>query len=180
MTDLTHYELMNLLHYDAVTGAFTWKVSRGGKARTGAIAGSLDTRGYRSIEINHKAYKAHRLAWFYQTGNWPVSELDHINRNRDDNRWDNLRLATRSQNMMNAQHHQPSSCGTGITRRNRGYQARISIDGKRLTLGTFKTNTEAVAAYAAAADKLHGNFARTSEGHISTRINRAAAQIGRN
>jgi hypothetical protein len=88
-------ELRALLSYGQADGVFTWLVKPGKRAR--AIAGNL-YRGYRRIKIGPRFYAAHRLAWLWMTGEWPAAEIDHINMDRDDNRWCNLREASHSQN----------------------------------------------------------------------------------
>lgn len=92
---LTSEVLREKLLYDPITGTFT-HLRNHAKVKAGQQAGSLDDRGYRQIVISGKFYYAHRLAWFYMTGEWPVSEVDHKNLEKDDNVWTNLRAATRS------------------------------------------------------------------------------------
>lgn len=98
---LTLAQLQARLHYDPTTGLFTWRVKQGKRGK-GQLAGALNrTNGYVYIGLMHGEYLAHRLAWFYMTGRWPVADVDHINRHRDDNRWANLRGASRSENNKN-------------------------------------------------------------------------------
>jgi len=94
--------LKELLTYDPATGAFQWLF--GEKVHTavqGKEAGSVKPDGYRTIVIKGKGYLAHRLAWLYMTGSWPVLDVDHKDRTRDNNVWTNLREATKSQNQQN-------------------------------------------------------------------------------
>ena len=101
---LTAEWLRAVLDYDPKTGLFHWRIDRGGrKARIGALAGSFDATGYIQIMIDGKNYKAHRLAWLYVTGNWPIGDIDHLNGERANNRWSNLREATKSINQQNPQ-----------------------------------------------------------------------------
>src|SRR6266446_8705973 len=101
------------IKYDPVTGHFTWIKKRKGRNHAiGSKAGYTDAYGYLTIGINYKIYKAHRLAWLYMTGKWPKNFIDHINRDPSDNRWENLREATRSQNQINSK--VPSSSKLGI------------------------------------------------------------------
>src|SRR6202035_4009666 len=98
---LTAERLREFIHYDPLTGVFTWLVlpvcrgprfvGRGpNQVRVGGIAGCVSkSNGYRRIKIGGHPYCAHRLAWLYMTGTWPKDEIDHINRVRSDNRFCN-------------------------------------------------------------------------------------------
>ena len=97
---LTFDEVDQLLRYEPDTGVLYWKVNRRGGVKADTIAGTTN-QGYIIICVNTIKYQAHRLAWLLQTGEWPMNCIDHINRIRDDNRWCNLREATRSQNSHN-------------------------------------------------------------------------------
>src|SRR5579862_7745832 len=97
---ITPERLKEVLDYDPATGEFRWKTRLGGKAVAGRVAGYLD-RGYISIRIDRRIYMAHRLAWLWVYGVWPEGWLDHINRKKNDNRIDNLRLAEPWQNQAN-------------------------------------------------------------------------------
>src|SRR5262245_11249534 len=101
--DLTADLVRSLLHYDLETGIFTWKVDRARHVCAGDIAGTRTPHGYLVIGIRGTNYFAHRLAFLWVKGEWPKAELDHINLLKIDNRWVNLREATRSQNMFNTQ-----------------------------------------------------------------------------
>ena len=151
-------ELRNTLTYNPDTGNFHWLVSRGSK-RAGSIAGYLETDGRPKIHIFGKRYIASRLAWFYMTGDWPKHEIDHKNRDVSDNRWCNLRAATRSENCMNMGVVSRSKTGIkGVWFVAGRYRAEVMRDGKRHYLGRFKTKKEAQQVYLSAAKKLHGEF----------------------
>jgi hypothetical protein len=102
--DLTAAYVREILDYNPETGVFTWqKLPKFRSDRTGKVAGCPDDRGYIRIRINNHYYRAHRLAWLIMTGESPGAlDVDHRNRNKSDNRWQNLRLATRAQNNANA------------------------------------------------------------------------------
>jgi hypothetical protein len=98
----TQSRLLELLDYDKDSGNFTWIKSPRRGVAPGSIAGTPTTKGYRHIMIDRRRYFAHRLAWLYVYGEDPGDlQLDHINRVRSDNRIDNLRLATQSENGLN-------------------------------------------------------------------------------
>lgn len=155
---LTASRLREVLHYDPLTGIFKWRVSlRNGKS-PGDIAGALDGYGYFKIGLNERLYLSHRLAWLYMTGEWPPTGIDHINGEKGDNKWNNLRLASDAENAQNQRRAQSNS-KSGILgvhpRPNGRYEARIRIAGKSRYLGTFSTTEEAYAVYVQAKRELH-------------------------
>lgn len=150
---ITQGQLINLLDYDQSTGVFRWK-SNGRMHVAGAIAGATSHKGgYRLISLGARgrAYLAHRLAWMYVYGEFPDSELDHIDRNPDNNAIANLRACTRQENAYNT----VRNCGetsnyTGVSwDKARGmWVARIRMpSGKRNHIGRFSDEKEAADAY---------------------------------
>jgi hypothetical protein len=161
MSVLTHDRLLSILSYSKESGNFVWLI-RHGRAHPGKIAGTLRTDGYVVIIIDKKQYKAHRLAWFYVNGVWPSGRLDHEDNCQSNNRWENIRPATHSQNMANRKLNANSTSGfKGVHCRGDGkYRAYVSRDGRRHWLGTFDTAGAAAAAASSKALELHGAFAR--------------------
>jgi hypothetical protein len=163
---LTHDELLAWLHYDPTTGIFTWLVRRSHNALPGMVAGGSDGRERHPvilIGLKGRKYAAHRLAWFYMTGKWPDEEVDHWNTNSIDNRWDNLREATRVENNWNVRIKRSNTTGfigASFDKRAGKFMATIRRGGKKRFLGYFATAEEAHAAYAAEA-AYRGEFART-------------------
>lgn len=151
-------ELMRRFNYDPATGQFV-RLIGSRKVKPGTVAGSLN-RGYVKISIDSRPYFAHRLAWVYMTGEQPSMGIDHINGNRSDNRWSNLRVSSQTDNMCNASSRKHNRTGLkGVTKHNDSkYVARICYADRRQYLGCFKTAEEAKAAYDAAAKILHGEF----------------------
>jgi hypothetical protein len=152
----------DLLDYDPHTGVFTWKLSAGVK-KAGSIAGSSKGGcGYIRISLAKVSYRAHRLAWFYVYGEWPSLHVDHINRNRQDNRISNLRLVTQQQNLQNMSKRLKKACTykgvTPLTNNKDKFVAQIRYDGKQRKLGIFATPEEAHQAYCVEAQKRFGEF----------------------
>jgi hypothetical protein len=161
MTELTVERLRDLLHYEVVTGRFYWKMWRGGSAKAGTIAGSIDTWGHRQIKIDGEVYGAHRLAWMWVTGETPPPLLDHVNGATDCNGFHNIRPATSAQNAFNSKAKSSSTSGIkGISKVRSGrWRWRVYV-GRTLLTGTVDTAEEAAAAVQSAREKLHGEFAR--------------------
>lgn len=154
---LTQDRVKTLLSYDPDTGVFRWKTARSNAARL-SVAGTVCKKGYRRISIDAKTYAAHRLAWLYVYGVYPDVEMDHINRCRDDNRIQNLRLANRfvnTQNTNNRKDNVSGHRGVGWHKASSKWRARISVNNKNLNLGSFLSFDEAVNAYRQAAAKYH-------------------------
>ncbi|HEX3401933.1 MAG TPA: HNH endonuclease [Acetobacteraceae bacterium] len=145
---------------------FIWKPrKKGGKMNTwaGRRAGARKDLGYIVIRIDYRLYRAHRLVWLYVHGRWPEGEIDHINGDPSDNRWANLRLATSSNQKMNARLRPDNTSGIkGVwyDKRRSAWVAEIWVNGKKHHIGQFATLLEAKGARIAAAHRLHGEFAR--------------------
>ena len=168
--DLTAEEVHDMITYDPITGLFFWKYQPN-KSNLWNVkyadkkAGYVNNDGYIVITIHRRGYKSHRLAWLYMTGCWPINEIDHINMERDDNRFCNLREATRSENQKNTDQRRSNISGAKgvgfVTSRNK-YQARITIHGKRKFIGYFDNLEDAQIAYNESSRKHHGDFSRTT------------------
>ncbi len=148
---MTQEELKQLLHYDPDTGDFTWRLTQGRKI-AGDKAGSVNCgNGYRYIGVMYKVYLAHRLAWFYTYGLWPIGDIDHINHDKLDNHITNLRDVCKSMNSQN-------TVGLGYTENANRYQALIQYDGASHYLGRYKTKEEAHNVYMKAKREHHEGF----------------------
>jgi hypothetical protein len=151
MKILTADKIRSLLDYDERTGLF---FRRGGSKSLG----SLTSDGYLEFSVDGRVYKAHRLAWLFMKGRWPLSRMDHIDGNRTNNAIKNLREADGQQNAANRR--VLSHLGTkGVYRRGNRFIAGIKINGRRHHLGSFKNLSDATAAYSNAARKAFGEFA---------------------
>ena len=165
---ITHHELLEILHYDALSGVFTWKVPKPGMP-VGSVAGATGANGYRYIAIKRKKHLAHRLAWFYVHGVWPKI-IDHLDRVKSNNRLSNLRnCASQSENHENLGPHKGSRTGvTGVSYvpgklRSRPYQARIAKLGHNMYLGSFETLEQARDAYLSAKKVYHTSLPHLKE-----------------
>jgi len=165
--NLTQDRLKELLSYNPLTGVFLWLEGRGGK-KAGDVAGCRK-RIYTFISVDDRVYRAHLLAWFYMTGEWPDPFVDHRDLDKHNNAWVNLRLATKSQNQANIGLIKSNKSGLkGVSRYRAGesygkpWQACITKDGKSMNLGHFATKEDAHAAYVATAERLFGEFARAA------------------
>jgi hypothetical protein len=113
--NLTQEKLKGLLNYNPDTGIFTWKVATNNRIRVGEVAGSIDANRYRRIRIEGVKYLEHRLAFLYMLGTVP-DNVDHIDQDRSNNKWPNLRVCSLSENQHNrAININSTSCLKGIS-----------------------------------------------------------------
>lgn len=160
--NLTADKLRELMLYDPENGTFKWKAKRNGVRRY-TIPGRLSANGYWRIRVNHENHLSHRLAWLYMTGQWPKYWIDHIDGNKLNNKFSNLRECTPSQNHQNKKtmsNNKTALKGSWFDKANKKYKAAISINGIQITIGYFNTVEEAHNAYCKAAKELYGSFAR--------------------
>jgi hypothetical protein len=162
MTKITHEELLTVLDYDKNTGVFTWKIHTT-NTKIGQIAGNRKENDtwYRLIRYKGKGYLAHRLAWFYVNCEWPNGIVDHIDRDKDNNRIANLRIVTAHENAQNINKHNGAkkknkSKYIGVSRSSTGkWYTRIMAYGKNYYGGSYDTELEAHNAYLELKQKLH-------------------------
>lgn len=163
---ITHEQLHQVLHYDPATGVFTWKSLPEGlgrnQMREGDRAGWIDTsQGYRYIEINRQTYRAARLAWFYMTGKWPKKIVDHKDRDRANDSWENLRQCSRPENGANMSLRSDNTSGVRGVNWNKAQQkwhARIMWQQSSIHLGFFVDLEEAKRVREERASQLYGEF----------------------
>jgi hypothetical protein len=161
----TQQNLKLLCHYDPDTGVFmrirkiTWT---GNIIESKSVPSKITKFGYYQMNIFGRPYAVHRLIFLYMTGRFPKNDVDHINGDRIDNRWANLREVTRRENMMNVGVRSNSTTGvTGVSRRKDTgkYVAYVDVEGKRIRLGSFDTLGEAAEARVKASEQygFHSN-----------------------
>lgn len=158
INNLTAERLWQLLDYDDTTGVFTWRVNRGRTAKINTEAGNL-VQGYVKIMIDGKTYTASNLAVLYMTAEWPTEDVDHIDTNRSNNRWGNLRVISHRMNTENQRSARTTNStgflGVSPHHRSKRFRARIRVDGSLKQLGWFDTAEEAHEAYKSAKRLLH-------------------------
>lgn len=150
-------EIRQLIHYDPYTGKFFWKRSNHSKQVIGQELGSLNTIGYYTLSLNKHIYYAHRVAWALVMGEWPKGVIDHINGNKADNSFWNLRDTTYRINQENRTKAQANSSSKllGAFKYKNGFRSQIKVKGQLHYLGVFPTAEEAHQAYISAKQKLH-------------------------
>lgn len=154
--------LMKRLQYDPKTGIFKWLENRGGNAKVGDTAGTINADGYIQIVVDGRFHYAHRLAWAFAHSATELVEIDHRNGVPCDNRLKNLRLATSSQNKMNTvlrRDNKSGVKGVGWNKEKGQWTARLSVNGRRILHKHFINIEDAKAAVSEARAKHHGDFA---------------------
>jgi hypothetical protein len=150
---LTREYLRACVSYDPVEGIFRSRIPSAKRPEGERLVGTPGSHGYLSISVGGKSYLVHRLAWLYETGEWP-EQIDHIDRDRQNNRFSNLRACTNQENNWN----KVGAVGATWNGSRRKWVSKITHNGKSLTLGYFETMEEARARYLAEATKLRGHF----------------------
>lgn len=160
-TNLTAQRLRELFSYDQNTGLFLRKTSAGrhGRFSAGSVAGGVEGNGYIQIRIDAGRYPAHRLAWLYMTGAWPANHIDHIDGNRQNNIFSNLRDVPPRINAQNVRlpnkNNASGYLGVCWHKGSGKWVAQTWINRKLTCLGYFHDPAEAHAVYLSAKRKYH-------------------------
>jgi len=146
---ITQKELKEILEYNPKTGIFTCRIPTSNKYRVGDILGTSDIKGYAIISIYNKKYRAHRLAFLYMKGYFPENDVDHKDRVKWNNKWNNLRESSRQCNMRNKSvqiNNKSGISGVYFNKREQRWISRINVSGKSIFIGGYKNFNDAVLA----------------------------------
>jgi len=142
---LNQKRLREILTYDPDTGIFTFAKDK----RKGKIAGTAhDPRGFQKVQIDNERHLLHRLAWLWMTGTMPRWSVEHVNGDRSDNRWENLREGNRPQKTAHRAPWREPTSTPGVWQVGDRFEAMVEVDGVMMNLGTFETQQAAGAAIA--------------------------------
>lgn len=147
-TTLTQHYVRDIFDYDPSTGVVTRKRSVSRNTKASQRVGTVNGNGYLAVRVLKKTYSLHRIIWLHSYGYLPSKDIDHINRNRLDNRLLNLREVQRIDNCRNISkpRHNTSGC-TGVSwySRDKKWNVYIKVDKKNKWLGRYDTIFEAAA-----------------------------------
>ena len=158
-------ELLDIFEYSPDTGELRWKMKVSRKVIVGSVAGHscLSEKGRVSIGLYGRNYRAHAIIWAMMTGDWPHNQIDHKDEDPSNNKWNNLREATKSQNMSNISRIRSNTSGyKGVSfhKQRQKWRAHIHINGKSFHLGLFLSAEQAHEAYKSAALSHFGEYAK--------------------
>lgn len=141
-----NYKIAKSIFIYRPDGTLVWKVKTNKHNRPGDTVGSLSHYGYICAGYKYNTYRVHRIIWLLHYGKFPKGSIDHINGNKTDNRIENLRECTHRENLSNKKIHREGK-QVGYTKDGNKYKAQITINGRKIHLGLFKTEKEAVEKY---------------------------------
>jgi hypothetical protein len=147
--ELTRDEALKVFHYDRSSGVLRWNINPKPGVKAGDLVGYRHRSGYLATKFKGNQYLLHRLIWLIEHGEYPLCDIDHINRDRCDNRIENLRLTTRAENCQNSVTRRIGASGVlGVTwhRQSRKWRASIQSYGRGIYLGGFESFEDAVSA----------------------------------
>ena len=148
----TQAQIKEIFHYDQQSGLFRWRFVRSNKKNKPWDEAGWLNHGYKRIKLNGITLECHRLAWLYINGEWPENCIDHIDGCRSNNKWENLREATKKQNNENLKLRKDNKSGfRGAVwhKATQKWAAQIRHNRKGIHLGLYNTAEEAASVAAA-------------------------------
>ncbi|MCZ2128603.1 MAG: HNH endonuclease [Anaerolineales bacterium] len=152
---LTAELVRELFDYDEVDG---WLMRKFKNGKTRPCGHTPTCNGYGYVRIARKSYLTHRIVWLWHHGTWPQNNIDHIDRDRMNNRIENLRVVNRSENQHNRGLSKNNTSGFPSVywyKPREKYRVQIKVDNKKTHIGYFETFEEAYLAYQLAKIKMH-------------------------
>jgi hypothetical protein len=156
-SDITLTYIKQVLSYCPTTGVFVWKERKTRQDLIGHVAGSTGSHGYLAVSVFNRKRLAHRLAWFYVTGKWPNAHIDHIDGNKGNNCFANLREVTRFENLQNMRqaNKRNKTRLLGVSAHQGKWRVQIMTQGQRIRVSGFNTPEEAHQKYLLLKRKFH-------------------------
>lgn len=152
--------------FDYKNGELFWKIDRGNNIKRGDIAGSIYERGYKRVSVNNRRFPVHKIVWLYHNGYLPKL-VDHINGNPSDNRIENLREVTNSQNCFNrriALNNTSGSKNVCFDKKSNKWKVYLTVSPYRNKyFGSYSNKDIAITIATLARHKYHGNFANNGQ-----------------
>jgi len=139
--------LREVLTYCPESGELRWKVKPCRSMSAGDVAGVVSSQGYIKVSIKGSVYPAHRIAWAMHYGEASTTLIDHKNGNRSDNRIENLRPVSNSENGLNRKLQCNSTSahrGVHYHKQKKKWEVRMKVNGKRIYLGAYECKEEAI------------------------------------
>lgn len=150
--NITQHQAKRLFAYNPESGDLVNRVARG-RAKAGDDATFSSSHGYRQVSLGNKKIYAHRLIWLYCHGELPADTIDHINRDRADNRLENLRSISHRENNLNKgvfSHNTSGRTGVSWCKQTSKWSASIKVNQKSKRLGRYVSFFDACCARASA------------------------------
>lgn len=143
--------LRELFSFDVLKGELFWRESPGRRVKAGSVAGTVNKKGYRNIQIDGTIYRAHRLIWKWHYGTDPQGELDHRNQEdlpiKQNHIWCLQDLTAREHRTITQAHYKESDLPVGVRLLGNRYRVEIVQEGKNIYLGIHDTPEQAYQAY---------------------------------
>lgn len=141
--------IKKLFYYNADSGILLWRKGNGRNVKPWQQVKSQNKHGYFCVKISGKTYLAHRIVWCYIHGHFPIGDIDHKNRIRNDNRIVNLRDVSRTDNCQNIslpKHNKSGHIGVSWIKSHTLWTVYVKVNKKNKWLGYYKDLNRAIEA----------------------------------